>query len=137
VAATTTYNQCSFGTAEILSRPADGSGRRIAGSAFETTGLERELRLQTQATPAAKRSTRSARAAGVPVVVGALLAIKKGLAACEKLEKTFVLRPVAKACQDFYERKFYKLVREDHGGQACDGDAHVFSGDARKDAAAR
>jgi hypothetical protein len=59
----------------------------------------------------------SARAAGVPVVVGALLAIKRGLAACEKLEKTFVLRPVAKACQDFYERKFYKLVAKITGAK--------------------
>jgi hypothetical protein len=45
------------------------------------------------------------------------LAIKSGLAACEKLEKTFVLRPVAKACQDFYERKFYKLVAKATGAK--------------------
>ncbi len=51
------------------------------------------------------------------MVVGALLAIKRGLQACEELEKTFVLRPVAKACQDFYERKFFKLVAKITGAK--------------------
>ncbi len=46
----------------------------------------------------------------VPVVVGGLYGVVKGVQACRKLERVFVLRPIARACKDFYERKFIKLV---------------------------
>jgi hypothetical protein len=77
----------------------------------------------------------SARAAGVPVVVGALLAIKKGLAACEKLEKPSSCALSPKPVRTSTSASSTSSSRRSRG-QACDGDAHVFSGDARQDAAA-
>lgn len=85
----------------------DGAGRPLAS--FDTRDLEQELRMQMQRAGGRPDSGPSVRAAGLPVV-GALIAIKKGLGACRKLEKTFVLRPVARACRDYLERQIFKFM---------------------------
>jgi hypothetical protein len=62
---------------------ADGTGRPLAGSTLAPAELERELRRQVLPAPSGKDGEPSARAAGVPVI-GALIAIKKGLEACDE-----------------------------------------------------
>ncbi len=45
-----------------------------------------------------------------PAVYGAFVAIYRGLQACIKLKKSFITRPIGRACEDFYKRKFKKVV---------------------------
>lgn len=77
----------------------DGRGRPLAPS-FRAGDYERELRAQLD----------SSRARSSVLVAGALLGAIKGLQACKKLAKKFLLKPVAKACEDFLERKLFRLT---------------------------
>lgn len=87
----------------------DGAGRPVPRASFDMRVIERELRSQLRRVGRRPESGVSARAAGLPAL-GAVIGIKKGLDACRKLEKTFVLRPIAKACRDYLERKIFKFM---------------------------
>lgn len=97
--------------AELGSRVAlfDGAGRPLHQASFDTRDLEPQLRSQMRGARRQPANAPAARAAGVPIV-GALIGIKKGLDACRKLERTFVLRPVARACKDYLERKIFRFM---------------------------